>query len=644
MFTEILRREKMTNLQQRRKKALLFGNSTGHGITMTAISERALYYKGCDVETICRYEGDLNKNPDTGEYLKDCGTGQTEFFWGRTFPEWDFSTLEQDDIVMIVHLPLPAQQRIKEFSAVDRGVTKIKDLSNKGIRVILVDHHSRTFTDYGKAVEAGAEFICSVGAVRYAHYGLPDDYTIFWGTIGAICDRDGAMAPLEDEEKALLAPFERYADWLDDAKIYVGDPRHVDDDPLTIMRNDDRKILSLLGKPFTIDHSRIKRNEKNGNVTIVEGLNTGKGFKELDYACSVNNTPYGIGIGRDRSYVQVINYWKRRSTPVTLLLHRFRKKTGHDTGITISVPKGEDADEIVSRHIRILQSREMSESGQIPPDPDVVDYLIEAFASSRISIPEWLTIHGWPHVQKVFANIQLLGTLLNCSQKDQKILNWSALFHDIGNAALNFKGNKKYQLTEAYLKDSESVRKYHNLLTVEILKCWRQDGLGRGKDKKPDLITDEDFHTICELCKFHRKGPKFPKDPHHKKLCAILRIADALDKTRERARINDRDQLWSQVDKDLQKRELNDTDPDDARNAKVSRINWESQRAIETIRLAIRQRDHRNDIRFEFLVTDKAKADFAIKDFEAELDPLRDTHIQGIDNLNVIVSCVPHFP
>lgn len=624
--------------QSRQRKALLFGNSTGHGITMTAISERALACGGYDVETICRYVEKLNKDPETGTYPQYCGTGQTEFFWGRTFPCWDFSALERDDVVMIVHLPLPIQQRIQEYSASDAGIEIIRNLCQRGIRVILVDHHSRTVTDYGKAVEAGAEFICSVGPVRYAHYGMPDDFTLFWGSIGAICDRDGAMAPLEDDEKELLARFEGYADWLDDVKEFVGDTDHADKDPLEVIRADDRKKLSNFDKPFTIDKKRIKVCE---NVSFVENLTPKKGLKELDYACSVNNTPYGVGIGN--GIIQVINYWKLPSTPVTLLLHRYRKRTGHDTGITIPVSEGMDPRATADEFISILKSRQQNEFGTIPENPDVIDHLIQAFAKSRIQIPEWLTIHGWAHVQKVFANVQLLGTLFNCNEHDQRILNWSALFHDIGNAALNYKDNSDYQLTREYLKDSATVRKYHHCLTVEILKCWRRDGLGKGKDGKPDLISDIDFTTICELCLFHRKAPKFPDDPHNKMLCAILRIADALDKTKERARINDRNQLWSQVLKDLLKREQNQADPEDGENARISRINWESQRSIETIRLYIRKQDQKNTIFFEFLVTDKAKADFAIKDFEAELNPLREIKIDGIGNLEVRFRRVPLF-
>jgi hypothetical protein len=45
---------------------------------------------------------------------------------------------------------------------------------------------------------------------------------------------------------------------------------------------------------------------------------------------------------------------------------------------------------------------------------------------------------------------------------------------------------------------------------------------------------------------------------------------------------------------------------------------WEGQRAIDSIRVHLDQ-EH---ITFEFLVTDEAKADFIIKDFEAELTPL----------------------
>lgn len=638
-------------MENLRKKAIVFGGSDGHGITMTAISERALKAKGFDVETICRYEKNTKKDPLTHEYPRDCGTGQPEYFWGRTFPLWDFSALVPGDMVMVIDIPIPVQQQIKEYSAASAGIHAIERLCKEGIRVVLVDHHSRALTDYGKAVRAGAELIFSVGDVRYAHYGIPDDYSLFWGSIGAICDRDGSLVPLENYEKKLFAPFEGYADWLDREKVHVGKNESLHIDPLSIIRADYRKI-TCPENPLTVENGRIADRD---NVVFIEKLIDGKGFKELDYACRVKNTPYGLGIGtnyRGQVYILVINYWKYPlpATPVALYLHRYRRMAGHNSAVTIPVPEGQNALELANRCIRLLNSKQLGESGKMSQDPDAIDYLIQAFADSRISIPEWLTIHGWPHVQNVFANVQLLGTLLNCSEEDQNILNWSALFHDLGNAALNYTDNEKENycnLTPEYTTDSETVRKYHHILTVEILKCWREKkGFCKGKDGKPDLISDKDFEIICDLCYRHRKDPKLlPDDEHRKTLCAILRIADALDKSKDRARINDKGQLWSQVDRDLRAREQNFAkDPDDAKKAADSRKNWEGQRAIETIRLYTRPLEDKTDLLFEFLVTDAKKAEFMIEDFKKELKPLQENRIQGIESLDTRTRCVPLFP
>ncbi len=628
-------------IEKQRKKAILFGGSDGHGITMTVISERALNCKGYDVTTVCRYESNTRKDPCTKDYPVDCGTGQAEFFWGRTFPKWDYSSLMPDDVVMVVDIPLPVQQQITEYSAAAAGIHTIKNLCKEGKRVILVDHHSRALTDYGQAIEAGAELIFSVGPVRYAHYGIPDDYSLFWGSIGAICDRDGSMVPMEADESYLLSPFEGYAGWLDHAKFFAGKPESPSKDPLPLIRADYRKKLSNSETALKIDEDRIVVRE---NVAFIEKLTDLKGFKELDTACRIKGTPYGLGIGTNSAghrYILVINYWKEQSTPVALHLHKFRNVAGHDSGINIPVSDDHDAHAIANAYIDILNSKQLGESGKISADPDVIDYLIQAFAESKIHIPEWLTIHGWPHIQTVFANVQLLGTLLNCSESDQKILNWSALFHDLGNAALNY---KNCNLSQEYISDSETVRDHHHQLTVEILNYWRTEGFCKGKDGKPDPISDNDFEVICELCLRHRKSMDLPEDEHKKLLCSILRIADGLDKTKSRARKNDKNQLWSQVYKDLVIREQNQNqDPGGAEKARISRRNWEGQRAIETIRLYIRQRNHRNDILFEFLVTDAAKAEFIINDFKAELKPLQESQIHGIDLLDVKIRRVPLF-
>jgi len=605
----------------RRKKAILFGGTDGHGITMTAISERALKCQGYDVETICHFhKGELSVPltiPPT-----ECGTGSTEFFWAFTFPHWDYSSLEAGDIVIVVDLPLPIQDQILDFSAADTGIKKIVDLcSEKKIRVILIDHHKHALTHYGKAIEGGAELLFSLGPVRYSHYGLPDDYTLFWGSIGAICDRDSTMLPVEKEEEVLFSELEHRALWLDAAKKNINDLDEPEKDPLVMIRNDNRNIPSQVKFGPMPEFFIIRQ------VAYIPELGRG-GFKKLDAACRRTGTPYGVGLGKDKSgkYLLAINYWKMNSTPVALKLHAWRKLPGHDSAIKFAIPDSEDAEKTAKKVIGILNSGKIEGSDTLKTNPDVIDYLVSANEKSRSDIPTWLTIHGWPHIETVFANAQLLGTLMNCPSDDQVLLNWSALFHDLGNGAKQYE--KECQLNKDYIKDNKDVRKYHHQLTVDILTSWRKRGFCKTNDAGKEIITDNDFLTICEMCFRHRKNSKKHPDPRIEKLCSLLRIADALDKTKSRARTNDNGEPSSKVLKDLAFKNT----PDSWESVK----NWEGQLAIETIRLYISQKNKQNHITFEFLVTDRQKAAFIIEDFKKELETL-DRNIATWDVRTIVI-------
>nr|WP_321352818.1 hypothetical protein [uncultured Methanoregula sp.] len=606
----------MKNIQQK-KKAILFGGTDGHGITMTAISERALKCQGYDVETICRYPDKTLSLPLTIDPT-ECGTGIPEYFWAFTFTNWDYSLLGPGDIIMIVDIPLPIPQQISEFSAAEKGVEKIRQLCSDNKRVILIDHHKHALTHYGKAIDAGAELQFSLGPVKYTHFGIPDDYTLFWGSIGAVCDRDPSTLPIEPEETDVFAMLELQALWLDKAKLDLNKTGN----PLDIIRNDDRQSvtsdLSLESQIYAFDKA----------VTFVPEL--GKlGLKKLDAACAKNNTPYGVGIGINREnqhYIVVINYWKLDSIPVALKLHKWRDIAGHDSAVTIPMKNRQSAEKNAKKIIAILNSNGIGTPGQKNKDPDVIDYLVGAIEKSHSDIPVWLTIHGWPHIETVFANTQLLGTLMNCSKADQTILNWSALFHDLGNGANQYA--KECSLNEEYTKDNKTVRKFHHLLTVDILKCWRKKGFCKAGNLGNELITDDDFQTICELCFRHRKDSEKHMDPAKERLCSLLRIADALDKTKSRARKNDSGDPASKVLKNLA---IQNT-PDSWESIK----NWEGQLAIETIRLHITQKNKQNHIVFEFLVTDRQKAGFMIEDFKKELKTL-DKNIATWDVKTVLI-------
>jgi len=575
----------MMNTGTEQKKAILFGGTDGHGATMTVISEKILQREGYGVRTLCEKLRETGKSSE--EIPKYIGTGKPEYFWGSTFLHMDYTELRKGDLIIVVDLPLPLQNEL-DFSAADKAIDKIKELCDNGIRIILIDHHKRAITHYDRARRAGAEVVFSIGGEQFCHYGDPDCFSLFWGSIGAICDRDPSMLPVEEQEKSLFEELEGYAAWVDREKYTL--PQL-----LWRMRRDDRDFPK-----FEKAESAVF--QKDGKVSFLERLEKDGGFKQLDAACEKNNTPYGVGIVHDGSAILVINYWKptgnETTIPVAVRLHQYRRNiVGHDSAIVIRMekPDRETAIQKMREIIKILnsdsiQSGERS-SEQLSSNADAVEYVARVF--KEIPIAYYLTAHGWIHVETVIANARLLGSISNLTKDEQELLNWAALFHDIGNGAMNY---------DVGAKSKVEARKDHHLYTVKILKQWKMDGLFRG------LISDKEFETICELCEKHRKKSDLPKDPRTAQLCALLRIADALDKTKSRARMNDEGIPASEVMEECIRKGETDPIP-----------HWEGQLAIESIRLHL-VGDH---ITFEFLVTNREKADFIIKDFEEELVPLQ---------------------
>jgi hypothetical protein len=226
-------------------------------------------------------------------------------------------------------------------------------------------------------------------------------------------------------------------------------------------------------------------------------------------------------------------------------------------------------------------------------------------------------MHGWNHVETVLANARLLGYLSNLDDHDQSLLNWSALFHDLGNAAMAYK--ECYGLN---VRNQKEARDKHEQYTVQILRGMQNEKLFRG------IIGENDLDIICEMCLNHRKKATLPEDQKMLLLCVLLRLADALDKTKSRARENDAGEPYSIVRKKM----LCDENI-------VSLMHWDGQRAIESIRLNI----VKNRIIFEFLVSDKERAQFIICDFKEELEPLKKVQIPGLDEIKVRVVPAPHF-
>jgi CRISPR-associated protein Csx16 len=614
-----------------RKKAILFGGTDGHGATMTAISERNLEKSEYEVTTVCNYERHkMGTNLGKSDLPSDCGTGFPEYFWGFTFLNYDFSGLHAGDIIVVVDIPLPIRVNLS-FSAADEAIEKISKLREKGIRTILIDHHKRAIMHYGKAIERGAEVIFSLGAEQYCYYGAPDAYSRFWGTLGAICDRDPSTLPVEDDEKEPFEEMERYAAWIDlkkrDLSFLLETIRHDKRESLTSQEVTLQPPNSTVEENVTVvDDSQRDRSRQDltdspvkGNVTVVDRLTEGKGFKELDAACARDDTLYGVGINHDCSAIQVINYWKRLrpeetnrvpALPVALRLAQHRNPFGHDAALTIKLKSQncEIAKEQVNEIVRMLNSRGMKKDTSPKNKEDAIDYIASAF--SDVPTPYFLTMHGWSHVEAVLDSARILGLISGLTPDEQRLLDWSVLCHDLGNGAMAYK--EKYGLIVSDNDDGAEARDKHELYTVQILTGWNREGIFQ------HIIGEEDLRVICDMCYRHRKRSALPKDPKVSKLCSLLRVADALDRTRNRARYNDNGEPYSQVREKLPPESIK---------------HWEAQRAIDAIRLHVKK----SHIAFEFLVTDVDSSKFIIDDFEKELAPLEGI----IPSWDVLVTTVP---
>jgi hypothetical protein len=196
-------------------KAVLFGGTDGHGVTMTVISERNLRSEGYEVQTVCKYwrsgpEHQVPKGEDPAKVWDllppDCGTGFAAMFWGQTFVHWDFSQFGEGDIVVVVDIPLPSPVPYLPRAA-ERGLEAIARLTGRGVRVVIVDHHKVAETWYGQARQLGAEVIIASTAMA-THYGPHDSFAEKWGRVGAICDRDSAVLPVTPEEERIATALD----------------------------------------------------------------------------------------------------------------------------------------------------------------------------------------------------------------------------------------------------------------------------------------------------------------------------------------------------------------------------------------------------------------------------------------------------
>ena len=290
-------------------QCLVIGGTDGHGAAMTIISEKNLKEEGFIVHTYCQYPQ----------------TGKPSLFWGKTINEMD---LEPYDFIVIVDIPIPIPEPDFPHAAKD-GINKISELTKKGKKILIIDHHKSTETYYDIAVKAGAEIILSSSA-RNCFYGKANDFSKKWSRIGAICDKDSSVLPISDEEENLALG-------LDFAV------RRNLKSALEEIRRDNLQYFLEAAKPIP-DPIGVS---VFGSVVIADELAEGWGFKQLDKIARENNTDYAIGADYSKgAAIIAITYWKSSAIPVAkkLKLDNFK---GHESAVVIpisnEVPTSEDA-------------------------------------------------------------------------------------------------------------------------------------------------------------------------------------------------------------------------------------------------------------------------------------------------------------
>jgi len=570
-------------------RALLFGGTDGHGATMAIISERNLRSEGYEVQTYVKYwrSGPEHRVPRGEDPAKvwellppDCGTGFAGLFWGQTFVHWDFSQLGEGDLVVVVDIPLPSPVPYLPRAA-ERGLEAIGRLTRRGIRVVIVDHHKVAETWYGQARELGAEVIVASTAMA-THYGPHDSFAEKWGRVGAICDRDPSVLPVTPEEERLAAAL--------DAAV-----RRDLAGTLEALRKDDESFF----KAFTESVPEPEEIRVIGNVVYIPRLEPTWGFKQLSAACERHGTPYGVGLSLQRGVAVIaITFWKAEGAlPVALKLG-LTNFIGSGEAVVIPVVRTEgpatpeevaQGEEKAAEVIAALNSEGDGGPGNGGRRPGEILQQISQFMR-QVRIPFFLTQHGWPHVSRVIANARTLGSLFGLSKDQQRLLDWAAGLHDIGNGAADV-------YPEEGLTDEEARARHHEF-SARMVREWNAQGFFEG------IMSPEEAELVARLCFAHRKKVPLPEDREERLLEVILRVADGIDIDARRAQKNDQGTFFEEI-WDL---------PED------SVPHWEGHRAILALRLiATRPR-----LVFEVLVDEKRReaAAFQVKELTAELAPL----------------------
>lgn len=536
------------------RRAIVFAGTDGHGACMGVISRRNLRAEGYETTLECRY-------PETGRPSQ---------FWGQTFVQAD---LHDYEVVVVVDIPLPEPDGIFP-NAVPDALTKIRELTAAGTRVVIVDHHKVTESHYGRAREAGAEVVLTSTASS-CFYGAPTNFSERWGRLGAICDLDDAVLPVTEEEESLALGIDTAV-----RQDLAAALEAIEADNVAYFA-DKGEMPEIPGKVQVV-----------GNVAYADELTARWAFKQCGFLAGERGTDFAVGLNFTRgAAVHAVTHWKSNALPVALVLGLTRF-IGHGKAIVLPVSQ---EDTLITRAQAQAKAWELIaciNTGDPLADPGGEPNSLFGYVSAlmrRVHIPEFLTLHGWGHVEHVVANARSLGSLFDLTEREQRLLDWAALFHDVGNGA-----------STVYGVSEKEARERHHEFSAQMIREWCTDGLFRG------ILPDEGIEVVADLCLRHRKKMPLPEDPRMRLLCLLLRVADAMDIDSRRAQRNDEGRFYEDLDL-----------PDE------SRPHWEGHRAIAALRLVAN-----SGLVFQFVVTDLEKAAFQIDQFTQELAALTEF---GID-------------
>ncbi|MCA1917055.1 HD domain-containing protein [Methanospirillum hungatei] len=543
-------------------RALLFGGTDGHGIIMTALSERALEAEGFEVTTVCSYVRPSSENEGI---CADLGTGIPCLFWQYTFPYYMKSSFKDYALVVIVDIPFPEPDNRCPSLSVDQVVQQMKSALKIVPRIVLIDHHKNSFTNYGKCSQIGAEVIITSSAI-FTHYGIPDEFTYKWGKYGAICDRDDAVLPVSEEDEIFAAR-------IDSAKRDIAGS-------LNAIRHDNASFFNQ----FPPDTPHADTVLMYDSFVYVPRLAEGSGYKQLDQACKQYGKDYALGVGYqnpEKPVILLVTYWKSDNLPVALRLGMTRFR-GH-----VHAPNLDYSPELIEKLILLFSSSHEKGDfhGTFTSGSDSFYSYVASFLR-RVEIPYFLTLHKWGHVEHVIANGRTLGSLYGLSEQEQKILDWACLLHDIG-----------YGIDRTVCPDFKDVHLLHHEFSEQMIRSWEKEGLFSG------FLTHNEVDLIADMCLRHRKKMDLlGTDRDH--LYILLRVADGMDNDYRRAQKNDKGVFYEELYK-----VLNDD----------SRREWDSHQAVLGLSLKIRD----TTLTFQMIVRDREKAYVKIQDLELETEPLK---------------------